>query len=578
MYNLVSGAVCVPSIFDYHNPMRFLPILLITSAACAQDGATRADWPHYGGTPFSWRYSALDQVNTANVRNLVPAWIFQTGDYADNLQATPIVLDGAMYLITARLNVFALDAASGRVIWRYRYPNPAPTLANTHADRFIFNRGVAVGDGKVFFGTRDNFMVALDQKTGRELWKTAADDPKQCGCNITAAPLVVKDKVIVGGTGGDQAHRGYLTAFYTKTGRVAWRWYVVPGPGEKGHETWKGDSWKFGGGSPWLTGSYDAGLNLVYWGTGNAAADFYDGDRVAAGTDKSKDVNLYTASVVALDADTGRLRWHYQEVPDDVWDYDSSYEVILLDREIRGRLRKTAVHLNKGGLATVLDRATGEFLGVFSVPEVRTWIAGVTEDGKLVGRNEPKLGERVTFCPSAAGVKSWNSMAYSPRTGYLYVPANEICTAVTAVAEEPREGTRFMAGNFGGTLPPGRTTYSHLDAFDPVTGTRAWSYPYRYVLGASVLATAGDLVFTGNPEGEFFALHARTGQKLWGFQTGAGLRGASIAYSASSRQFVATSSGWQQSVVGASWANMFPEQTFRLGSTLIVFALPEGSK
>ena len=380
--------------------LRFAILLTVAGASRAQEaGATHADWPHYGGTRFSWRYSALDQVNTSNVKKLLPAWIFQTGDYADNLQATPIVVDGVMYLISAQLQVFALDAAIGSVIWHYKYPTSQALPANTHADRFIFNRGVAVGDGKVFFGTRDAYLVALDQKTGREVWKVAVDDARQCGCNITAAPLIVKDKVIVGGTGGDQAHRGYLTAFYTKTGRLAWRWYVIPGPGEKGNETWKGDSWKFGGGSPWLTGSYDADLNLVYWGTGNAASDLYDGDRVPTGADKSKDVNLYTASVVALEADTGKLRWHHQEVPDDVWDYDSSYEVILMDREIRGRMRKAVVHLNKGGLTTVLDRITGEFLGVFSVPEVRNWITGVTEDGKLVGRNEPQVGKPITFCP-----------------------------------------------------------------------------------------------------------------------------------------------------------------------------------
>src|SRR5215467_10323286 len=363
--------------------LSFAVLVAVAVASRAQEaGATHADWPHYGGTQFSWRYTALDQINTSNVKNLLPAWIFQTGDYADNLQATPIVVDGVMYLISAQLQVFALDAATGRVIWRYKYPKPPPLPANTHADRFIFNRGVAVGDGKVFFGTRDAYLVALDQKTGRELWKVAVDDARQCGCNVTAAPLIVKGKVIVGGTGGDQAHRGYLTAFYTKTGRLAWRWYVIPGPGEKGNETWKGDSWKFGGGSPWLTGSYDPDLNLVYWGTGNAASDLYDG----------------------------------------VWDYDSSYEVILMDREIRGRMRKVLVHLNKGGLTTVLDRITGEFLGVFSVPEVRNWITGVTEDGRLVGRNEPQVGKQLTYCPGAAGVKNWNSMAYSPRTGFLYIP------------------------------------------------------------------------------------------------------------------------------------------------------------
>src|SRR5712691_3932186 len=552
----------------FRTKLRLAVLLMAAAAARAQEaGATRADWPHYGGTPFSWRYSALDQINTANVKKLLPAWIFQTGDYAENLQATPIVVDGVMYLITAQLQVFALDAATGRVIWHYKYPKPQALPANTHADRFIFNRGVAVGDGKVFFGTRDAYLVALDQKTGREIWKVAVDDPKQCGCNITAAPLIVKDKVIVGGNGDEQAHRGYLTAFYTKTGRLAWRWYAIPGPGEKGNETWKGDSWKFGGGSPWLTGSYDADLNLVYWGTGNAASDLYDGDRVPAGADKSKDVNLYTASVVALDADTGKLRWYHQEIPDDVWDYDSSYEVILMDREIRGRMRKVLVHLNKGGLTSLLDRETGEFLGVFSVPEVRTWIAGITEDGKLVGRNEPQLGKATTICPSAAGAKSWNSMAYSPRTGFLYVPVNELCNDITPNNRAPEEGRNYMNGEFPMKVAAGRTTHSHVDAWDPVTGKRVWSTPYKYVLLASMLSTAGDLVFTGNPEGEFFALDAKNGNKLWTYQTGAGHRGSAISYSVDGRQYIATPTGWHTTVVGAAAQSLFPDQDWRLGST-----------
>src|ERR1019366_8254505 len=224
---------------------------------------------------LAWRYSALDQINAANVKNLAPAWIFQTGDYADNLQATPIVIDGVMYVITARDNVFALDAATGSVIWRYAYSMPQPVRPRGFVT-VVQNRGVAVGNGKVFFGTNDTYLVALDQKSGRELWKVSVDDPKQCGCNIFSAPLVVKDKVIVGGNGSDVADRGYLTAFYAETGRLAWRWYVVPGPGEPGHETWKGDSWKFGGGSPWTTGSFDPQLNLLYWGTGNPSPDYYE--------------------------------------------------------------------------------------------------------------------------------------------------------------------------------------------------------------------------------------------------------------------------------------------------------------
>ncbi len=558
--------------------MRFrlalLMMVLTISLAPAQDaGATRADWPNYGGTQFSWRYSALDQINTQNVKTLLPAWLFQTGDYADNLQATPIVQDGVMYLISARAHVFALDAATGREIWTYKYPDSPRSVPG-----FVGNRGLAVGDGEVLFGTKDNYVVALDQKTGRMVWRVNLDDARQCGCNITAAPLVVKDKVIVGGTGGDGAHRGYITALFLKSGRLAWRWYVIPGPGEKGNETWKGDSWRFGGGAPWLTGSYDPALNLLYWGTGNAAADFYDADRLPAGAGKSKDINLYTASVVALDADTGKLRWHHQEVHDDQWDFDSAYEVLLMDREIRGRMRQVLVHMNKSGLTSVLDRVTGEFLGAFSVPEVRNWISGVTEDGDLVGRNEPQLGKTTTICPSAAGAKSWNSMAYSPRTGYLYVPVLELCEDITPNNEPPQEGQNYMNGSFPLKLAPGRSTYSHVDAWDPVTGKRGWSMPYKYVLLASMLATAGDLVFTGNPEGEFFALDAKSGEKLWSYQTGAGHRGGSVSYAVNGRQYIATSTGWHISVVGGAAQNLFPDQDWRLGSTLVVFALPEGSR
>jgi len=550
---------------------RVLALVLAGAAALAQDaGSTRADWPHYGGTQFSWRYSALDQINTTNVKNLTPAWIFQTGDYAENLQATPIVVDGVMYIITPRAQVSALDAATGRLIWQYRYP--------PNQNGLLRNSGVAVADGRVFFGTRDNYLVALDQKTGREVWKTNVDDRKQCSCSISAAPLVVKDKVIVGGNGGEQGDRGYLTAFYAKTGRLAWRWYVIPGPGEKGNETWKGDSWRFGGGAPWMTGSFDIGLNLVYWGTGNAAADFYDAERVPAEIDKGRDVNLYTASVVALDADTGKLRWHYQEVPDDIWDYDSAYEVLLMDREIRGRMRKILVHMNKSGLTFVLDRETGEFLGVFSVPEVRNWITGITEDGKLVGRNEPKLGQTQTFCPSVYGAKSWNSMAYSPRTGFLYTPTNELCNDATAADTQSVEGRSNMNAALNFKLPPNRATYSHVDAWDPVTGKRAWSVPYKYLLGASMLATAGDLVFTGDPEGNFFALDARTCDKLWSYQTGAGHRGSAISYSVNGRQYIATPTGWQAGIFGNSAAALFPEASFRPGSTLVVFALLEASR
>ncbi|MDE0005951.1 MAG: PQQ-dependent dehydrogenase, methanol/ethanol family [Rhodospirillaceae bacterium] len=542
------------------------------------DGATGAEWPHYGGTQSAWRYSALDQINRGNVHELAPAWIFQTGEDADAFQATPIVVDGILYVSTNHGQVFAVDAATGDPIWHYRYPPPDPNAASFILTR-PQNRGVAVSEGRVFLGTYDNHVVAIDASTGLELWKVNVDNTRQCGCLISGAPLIAEDKVIVGGTGGDGAHRGYLTAFDTATGRLAWRFYIVPGPGEPGNETWKGDSWKHGGGAAWMTGSFDPELRLVYWGTGNAASDFYSGDRVREGADLDGPVNLYTASVVALEVDTGELRWYYQEIPNDVWDYDSAYEVVLFDRMVDGESRKLLLHMNKSGLTFVLDRVTGELINVFSVAEEQTWISGFTEDGRLLGRREPREGESINVCPSGlVGAKSWNQMAYSPRTGLIYTPTIEICMDVTARQQEPIEGRFFAGGSASVNLPPGREMISHLDAYDPLTGERKWTLPYRYVLVSSILATAGDLVFTGDPEGFFFALDADTGEELWRFQTGAGLRSSSVTYQIEGRQFVAVPSGWG-SVIGPMTASLFPGEgeKWRHGSALVVFALPEAS-
>jgi alcohol dehydrogenase (cytochrome c) len=559
------------------NQFRFLlAVCLAALPVGAQTAAaTQADWGHYGGTPFAWRYSALEQVNTANVGRLVPAWIFQTGDTADGLISTPLVVDGVMYVVTPRDWVYALEAATGKLVWEYRYPKPETMLAGGFAVQQ--SRGVAIAANRVYLGTNDNYLVALDRATGKPVWKVNVDDVKQCGCSISAAPLVAGDKVIVGGTGGDSAHRGYLTAYDARTGRFAWRWYVIPGPGEPGHETWAGDTWKFGGGAPWMTGSYDAALGLVYWGTGNAGGDFVNTDR-AAGVDKSKDTNLYTASVVALDVATGKLRWHRQEVPADVWDFDAAYEVVLFDRPVRGVERKLLAHMNKSGITFVLDRATGEAINVFDIAETRNWITGLTEDGKLVGRHEPVAGKAELFCPSVAGAKSWNSMAYSPRTGYLYVAANEACNIVTAEDGTGTEGKLFMRGAFEMKPVEGRANIGRVDAWDPLTGKRVWTLPYKHMLLASVLATAGGLVFTGTPEGDFFALNASTGAKLWTYQTGAGHRGSSIAYSVNGRQFIATPTGMQTGLVGGGAARMSPGMTFRTGSTVVAFALPEGGR
>jgi alcohol dehydrogenase (cytochrome c) len=524
---------------------------------------TVADWPSYSGTPNAWRYSTLDQINSGNANQLVAVWAFQTGISDGGFQTTPIVLDGVMYISTSWNRVFAVDAETGRELWHYFYAAPREVGMGSSP----WNRGVAVAGGRVFMGTVDNHVVALDQKTGREVWNVTVEDFRQCGCNITGAPLVVNGKVITGVTGGDSAHRGYLTAFDTKTGRRLWRFWTIPGPGEPGHDTWEGDSWKFGGGSTWMTGSYDADLNTVYWGVGNPAADFYG--------DQRRGDNLYTDSIIALDADTGNLRWHYQEIPHDVWDFDAAYECVLLDLPVRGQTRKLLLNVNKGGYAFVVDRVTGEFISGWPVARNLTWIRGLDDHGRLLERNEPELGKAKLICPSIGGGRSWNQGTFSPRTGWFYTTGIEWCQDVTARKEEGKEGKDFFGGIFRLRPPPHGNPGGHLDAYDPITGKKFWTYESKYPLLASVLATAGDIVLTGDPEGRFFALNARTGERLWDFQTGSGNRGSPITYSVRGRQYVATPSGWGSAVAGIL-PQLWPEtETFNGGSTLYVFALPK---
>lgn len=548
------------------NPQRFAACVALTTAAAFAQQETRADWPHYGGQYGAWRYSALDQVNASNVNKLVPVWQFQTGDSDGGLQATPIVRDGILYLSTSHNHIFAINGATGEQVWRYTYPLPKSFTTFYGA----WNRGVAVSDDTVFIGTIDNHMVAVDRKTGREVWNVNVEDANQCGCNITAAPLLVKDKVIAGVTGGDSAHRGYISAFDTKTGRLAWRFWTIPAPGEPGNDTWSGDSWKYGGGSSWMTGSYDPEPNLVYWSIGNPAADFYG--------DSRKGRNLYTDSVVALDASTGKLKWYHQQIPHDVWDFDTAYENILLDLPVDGKPRKLLLNVNKGGVVFVVDRVTGEFVSGYPIVKHINWITGVSKTGELLGRNEPKEGVPSFICPAIGGGRSWNQAAFSPLTKQLYTTAIEWCQEVVVAKESPQEGKTFFGGTFEARNPKGERAYGHLDAVDPITGKRLWTYKSKYPLLASVLATAGNVIFTGDPEGYFFALDAKTGAKLWSFQTGSGHRGSSITYSVNGRQYIATPSGWGSAVAGLI-SQLWPEAAeFRNGSTLTVFALPEAAE
>jgi len=520
----------------------------------------------YGGNYAAHRFNALDQINRENVKQLAPVWMFHTGELRGGLNSTPIVVDGVMYLMGPMNRVFALNAATGEKLWSYVYKLPQMSIPYQPG-----SRGLAVAYGRVYFGTLDNHVVALDAKTGREIWDVEVEDVRQCGCNITSAPLIVKDKVIVGGTGGEHAHRGYLNAYDAKTGKHVWRFYTIPGPGEPGYETWSEKMWKYGGAPTWLVGSYDPELNLLYWGVGNPSSDFYDEFRPGD--------NLYSDSIIALDPDTGKLKWYYQEVPHDMYDFDSAFECALIDYEKDGRKQKLLVHANKGGMTWALDRATGKYVNAWPHVDTLTWLKGVDKNGRPVGM-QPVPPDKETFvCPSAAGGRNYGHSAYNPRIGWWYNVGWEICNVIRPQKLEIKEGQPLFGGGMEMKPPPDKPAYGHINAFDPLTGERKWRYNTTGINVASLLATGGGLIFSGDVMGDAFALDARTGQKLWSFNTGAGMSGSPISYSVNGRQYIAIPTG-TGSLLSGLVPLLWPELAHKIpeaASTLVVFALPETS-
>lgn len=526
------------------------------------------NWLTYGGNYGAWRHSQLAQINSQNVKKLVPVWSFPTGELRGGLNATPLVADGIMYLVGPHNRVFAINAATGEKLWSYFYQLPkdfsVPYTPGT--------RGIALAYGMVYLGTLDNHLVAIDAKTGREVWDVEIQDVRQCGCNVTSAPLVVKDKVIVGGTGGETAHRGYLTAFDAKTGKLLWRFYTIPAKGEPGSETWAEESWRYGGGPTWLTGSYDPELNLLYWGVGNPSSDFYGEGR--------RGDNLYTNSIVALDPDTGKLKWYFQEIPHDLYDFDSSYECVLVNARKDGVERKLLVHPNKGGFTWVVDRETGKFVSGYPFIDTLTWMKGLDAAGKPTGLLPVPPDKQTYVCPSVCGGRSWNHSSFSPRTGLWYNVGWEFCGIIKPEKLEVIEGQGLFGGGADIIPPKGVKPYGHIDAYDPATGERKWRYDTKYANLSSLLTTAGDLLFAGDVEGNAFALDARSGEKLWSFNTGGGISGSPVSYAVNGRQYVAVPSG-MGSLIGGVVPIIWPEAKGRLpegASTLFVFALPEENK
>lgn len=520
-----------------------------------------SSWLMYGGNYQNWRFSPLQDINRQNIKKLHAAWIFQTG-IPGQLEASPIVADGVMYLVASFNHVYALNAVTGEPLWKYDHALPddlriccGPT-----------NRGVAIADDKVFLGTLDARMVALDRKTGAVVWNVKMDE-YNLGYSSTAAPLVIRDKVIIGIAGGEYGVRSFIDAYDTKTGERKWRRYTIPAAGEKGVETWEGDSWKTGGGPAWVTGSYDSAQNLLYWATGNPSPDWNGDNR--------KGDNLYTNSVLALDPDTGELKWHFQFTPHDVWDYDATNGLFLLDVERNGQTVKALAQPNRNGFLYVLDRTSGKYLHSGVYVDKLNWATGVDEGGRpqVDPKYLPQPGGNPEFiCPgNVGGQNGAYTAAYSPKTKYIYVPVIESCSKMEKGSSVFIQGIPFWGGGPGVMQGDDQSSYGHLSAIDPTTGAIKWRYVDEYPLVGGTLATAGGLVFTGNQTGYALAFDDTSGELLWKFQTGSTVRGQPITYKIDGRQFVAVPSGGGGLAVSLVGENPLGTK----GSAVTVFALAQ---
>jgi alcohol dehydrogenase (cytochrome c) len=503
------------------------------------------NWLTYSGGYASQRYSLLRQIRPSNVEQLELKWVFQAQSL-ESFETTPLVADGVMYLTEAPNTAVAVDAATGRAFWRYQH-NPS-TAARPCCGRV--NRGVAILGDKVFMATIDAVLIAIDATTGQAVWKKTVADPN-AGYAMTLAPLAIKDKIIVGVAGGEYGIRGFIAAYDAATGDEAWRFYTIPGPGEPGFETWEdgGDAWQHGGASVWLTGSYDPESDLTYWGIGNPGPDWNPSQRPGD--------NLYSDSVVALDPDTGQLKWHFQFTPNDDYDYDAVQIPVLADIEgANATSGKLMLWANRNGFFYVLDRANGEF--VRGKPFVKVnWASGLDERGRPV--ETPPGPDAVTF-PGVQGGTNWYSPSYSPSTRLFYVSAWENYGSVFKPEEaEYHSGRQFHGGIPASPIPgianlPGirRGPINNwteslgngaVIAIDPRTGEHRWRFPTTDVSSSGILTTATDLLFTGSREGYFYALDARSGAQLWRASLGGQGANGPMSYAVDGVQYVAVASG-----------------------------------
>ena len=530
------------------------------------------NWLMFRRTYDGWGYSPLEQIDTENVRSLRPVWTLSTG-LTEGHQSPPVVNDGIMYITTPLNSVLAIDAATGDGLWQYRRQMP-PDISLIHPT----NRGVALYGDKVYVATSDAFLVALDAATGELVWERPVENYRN-GYYMTMAPLAVNGKILTGVSGGERGIRGFVTALDAETGDEVWKTYTIPGPGEFGNDSWPGDSWQTGGAPAWVTGTYDPELNLTFWGTGNPGpwiGEARPGD------------NLYANSVLALDADTGELKGYHQYHWNGSWDWDEVSAPLVIDVEREGRTIPALVHPGRNGYLWLLERRADGIGFVEAEPyvyqNVFTSLDPETGRPEYDMERKPGIDRPATYCPSLSGGKNWPPAAYSPQTGYLYIPANNnYCTTMAGEEEveyRPGQGFTGITG-IQSSIVEGADHIGELQAWDLSTGERVWMQEFDMAHWGPVLATGGGLIFTGGTADRWFrAFDARSGELLWQQRTNSGITGVPTSFEVDGRQYIAVQSGWGIDAAGMQrrldqlqGRNTVVPQ----GGVVWVFALPEDS-
>jgi alcohol dehydrogenase (cytochrome c) len=489
---------------------------------------TAANWPSYNGDYTGRRFTSLAEITPANVAQLRAQWVFHIRE-STGLEVTPVVFDGIMF-VTSGNDAWALDARTGRQIWHYSRPITEGLIDDASMHH---NRGVGLWHSRVFMETDNAHLLCLDARSGHLLWDVPyAEGNKNYGA--TSAPLVVKDKVLVGTSGGDDGVRGFIAAFDAQTGHEAWRLWTIPAPGEPGSESWPGEMYLRGGATTWMPGTYDPEVNTIYWGTSNPAPDF-DGEP-RPGND------LYTACVLAIDPDTGKMKWHFQFTPHDLWDFDATETPVLIDTTYKGQPRKLLVEANRNGFLYVLDRTDGKFLAATPFAKKLTWAKSIGADGRPVLSGLIPTAEGTEICPNFAGATNWYSPSYNPELGLFYFISLEDCGIFMRNPERFKEGKGYYAT---GVRRARDTSAQKVLLAYHLDGTLAWSYPQAGIgrSSAGTMTTAGGLVFFGDDAESFEAVDGKTGAQLWHFTTGQSFHASPMSYGIGGKQYVAIASG-----------------------------------